>query len=333
MPDLRIGVIGLGYIGRLHARAWAANSGARVVAVADPNPASRESAPDGARWFGDHRALLAENLDAVSICSPTHLHREMTIDALDSGKHVLLEKPIAVDMEEAGEIVAAAQRAGKLLFVGMTHRFYPELREAKRLLDEGAIGRLIMCRDSILEHLGMLTAPSWYLDKAQAGGGVVLSSGIHLVDRLRWFTGEEITEVAGAASNHYFGKPVEDAAQMFLRFRSGITAEIVFAFASHPRPLVCDLELVGSCGQLTVHTWRGYELDNQNGRFEKTFYTGEPHWQKVLIGLTAEVEEFCAAIRERRAPWPSADESTKALAAVAAFYRAVESGQFERVYS
>jgi predicted dehydrogenase len=125
--------------------------------------------------------------------------------------------------------------------------------------------------------------------------------------------------------------PVEDAAQMLARFRSGTTAELTFAFANQPRPLVCDLELIGTAGQLIVHTWRGYELDNRDGHIEKTFYTGEPHWQKVLIGLTGEIEEFCAAIREDRPPRPPAEDSVRSLEVVEAFYRAVKSGQMERV--
>jgi len=326
MSEIRVGVIGFGYMGKLHVEAYARVSGARVAAIADPNETAISA---GARHYADYRELLASNVDAVSVCVPTHLHCQITLEALAASKHVLLEKPIAVNLEEADRMLEAARRAGKTLFVGMTHRFYPELREAKRLLDEGSIGQIVLCRDSILEHFGFLQSPPWYLDKRLAGGGTVLTSGIHLVDRLQWFTGQNITHVAGQAGNPYFGASVEDAAQMQLHFRSGLAGQVTFAWMREPHPLVCDLELIGTKGSLIVHTWKGYELHTAQGSTVKNFYDKEPHPQKVLVGVTGEVEEFLGSIRERRAPFPSAQESTEALKVVMTFYKAARSGGLE----
>ena len=150
MTGIRVGVIGFGYMGKLHAEAYARAPGASVTAIADPNEIA---IPAGARRYADYRELLASNVDAVSVCVPTHLHCQITLDALAAGKHVLLEKPIAVSLEEAGRMLGSARQAGKTLFVGMTHRFYPELQEARRLLDEGSIGEIVQCRDSILDRL------------------------------------------------------------------------------------------------------------------------------------------------------------------------------------
>ena len=162
-------------------------------------------------------------------------------------------------------MLRAARAAGRILYVGMTHRFYPELREAKKLIDDGAIGSIVACNDCALEHLGFLDVPPWYLERKCAGGGAALTSGIHLVDRLRWFTGDEVNMVAGSAGNRYFGADVEDAGQMFLRFRGGISAQITVAFMREPHPLVCDLQVIGTRGSVTVHTWQGYEMWNETG--------------------------------------------------------------------
>jgi predicted dehydrogenase len=330
MTHLRVGIIGLGYTGRLHLKAWQGIAGARVVAVSDTDPARAEGLPG--RYFPDYAELLEADLDAVSICLPTWLHCEAARAALARGKHVLVEKPIAVNLDEARAMLDAARAAGKILYVGMTHRFYPELREAKQRLDDGEIGRVLFCNDSILEHFGFLQLPGWYLDKRSAGGGSVLTSGIHLIDRLRWFTGDEIVEAGGRAGNPYFGGSIEDAAQMFLRFRSGISAQVSLAFLRDPHPLVCDLQLIGTRGSLTVRTWKGYQIHTGSGSSEKIFYTDEPHAHKVLIGVTGEVEEFCRGIREGREPWPSAAESARALAVAMAFYQAAESGKMEPVH-
>ena len=224
-------------------------------------------------------------------------------------------------------MLRAARAAGRVLYVGMTHRFYPELREAKKLIDDGAIGDIVACTDCALEHLGFLDLPPWYLEGRFAGGGAALTSGIHLVDRLRWFTGDEVKAVAGSATNPYFGSDVEDAAQMFLRFQRGISAEITLAFMREAHPLVCDLRLIGSRGTIVVHTWRGYELWNASCHREKIIYTDEPHVTKVQVGIAGEITEFCSSIATGRSPWPSAEESTRSLAVVMAFYRAAKNGE------
>jgi len=147
------------------------------------------------------------------------------------------------------------------------------------------------------------------------------------VDRLRWFTGDEVSMVTGSAVNPYFGADVEDAGQMFLRFRQGSSAQVTVAFMREPHPLVCDLQVIGSRGSITVHTWRGYEVWDASGHKEKTVYTVEPHSAKVQIGIEGEIAEFCSSIAEGRSPWPTAEDSTRSLQVVMAFYHAAQTGR------
>ena len=327
MSPLRVGVIGYGYTGRIHAQALLAEPGARLTGIADSQPDRLRDLPLGVRGYANYEELLKSEVDAVSICLPTYLHCQVGLAALACGKHVLVEKPVAVNLDEAERMLHAARAAGRVLYVGMTHRFYPELREAKKLVDDGAIGEIVACTDCALEHLGFLDLPPWYLQRRFAGGGAALTSGIHLVDRLRWFTGDEVKAIVGLAANPYFGADVEDAAQMLLRFQRGVSAEITLAFMRDPHPLVCDLRVIGIRGTIVVHTWRGYELWNASGHNEKVVYTDEPHVAKVQAGIAGEIAEFCASIASGRAPWPSAEESTRSLAVIMAFYRAAKSGE------
>jgi predicted dehydrogenase len=326
MSPLRVGIIGYGYTGQIHARAYLANAAVDLVAVADSENGLLANLPARVRTYARYEDLLDSSVDAVSICVPTHLHCKVVLDALTLRKHVLVEKPIAMNVEEAQSMLRAAKAAGRVLYVGMTHRFYPELLQAKKLIDEGVIGTLVACNDSVLEHLGFLNVRPWYLQRKFAGGGAMLTSGIHLVDRLRWFVGDEVNMVAASAGNPYFGADVEDAGQMFLRFRRGISAQITVAFMREPHPLVCDLQVIGTRGSITVHTWRGYEVYNESGRREKIIYTDEPHRIKVEVGIAGEISEFCSSIAEGRAPWPTAEESARALEVVMASYRAAETG-------
>jgi predicted dehydrogenase len=326
MTPLRVGVIGYGYTGKIHVQAYLAQAGVRLTAVADSQNTRLDELPPGVRAYLRYGDLIESDIDAVSICLPTHLHCKIAIEALERGRHVLVEKPIAVNLEEAHCMLRAAKAAGRTLYVGMTHRFYPELREAKKLIDDGAIGSIVACNDCALEHLGFLNVPPWYLERKCAGGGAALTSGIHLVDRLRWFTGDEVNVVAGVAGNPYFGADVEDTGQMFLRFRGGISAQITVAFMRESHPLVCDLQVIGTRGSITVHTWRGYEVWNESGRRERVIYTGEAHRDKVQAGIAGEIDEFRSSIAEGRAAWPSAAESTRSLEVIMAYYRAASSG-------
>jgi predicted dehydrogenase len=327
MIPLRVGVIGYGYTGGIHAQVYREHPGAQLVAIAETDERRLTDVPPDVQVCKTYQELLETDIHAVSICLPTHLHCLVALEALDRGKHVLVEKPIAVNLDEAQRMLKASKAAGRILYVGMTHRFYPEVREAKKRLDEGDIGTVVACNDCALEHLGFLSLPPWYLQKKFAGGGAALTSGIHLVDRVRWFLADEVSMVTGTAGNPYFGADVEDAGQMFLRFRGGVSAQITMAFMREPHPLVCDLQVIGTRGSITVHTWRGYELWNSQGREERILYTDEPHREKVRIGVAGEIAEFCAAIAEARVPWPSAEESTSALEIVMAYYQAAANGR------
>jgi predicted dehydrogenase len=327
MTPVRVGVIGYGYTGKIHAQACLKHAGVRLVAIADADSDRLKDLPPGVRACRNYEELLESGVDAVSICLPTHLHCKVAVDVLGRGKHVLVEKPIAVNLDEAQCMLRAARAAGRVLYVGMTHRFYPELREAKKLVDDGAIGSIVACNDCALEHLGFLNTPPWYMQKKFSGGGPALTSGIHLVDRLRWFTGDDVQMVAGSTANLYFGADVEDAGQMFLRFRGGVSAQVTVAFMREPHPLVCDLQVIGTRGSITIHTWRGYDLWNASGHREKIFYTDQAHPTKVQVGIEGEMAEFVASIAEGRAPWPSAEDSTLALQVILAYYRAAETGR------
>src|SRR5205085_12468597 len=115
------------------------------------------------------------------------------------------------------------------------------------------------------------------------------------------------------AGNPYFGGSIEDAAQMQLRFQSGLAGQVIFAWMREPHPLVCDLELIGTKGSLIIHTWKGYELHAAQGSTVKNFYEKEPHPQKVLVGVLGEVEEFLSSIREWRTTSPSDEISNESL--------------------
>jgi UDP-N-acetylglucosamine 3-dehydrogenase len=182
---LRAAVIGLGMMGRAHVRVWdELVEGVELVAVADTDPdALRESTHGrGARGYADAAGMLAaEQLDLVSVVVPTSLHLPTTLAALDAGTHVLVEKPIAATRGEAEQMIEAAQRAGRMLTVGHIERFNPAIRELRRRLAAGELGRIFEIRAT---RLGPF--PARIRDV-----GVVVDLAPHDLDVMRYLLGSD----------------------------------------------------------------------------------------------------------------------------------------------
>ena len=169
MSALRIGIAGLGQMGGYHLRTWEGIEGAHVVAVADPD-VERVAQAVGGRPIAvhaDHRSMFAsERLDAVCVCAPSEHHASVAIDAIDAGLHVLVEKPIAMTLEDGLRVTARAGLAGVKLMVGHVERFNPAVSKLAELIAAGCIGRVFRIHATRVGPLPMrirtsFTAASW----------------------------------------------------------------------------------------------------------------------------------------------------------------------------
>jgi UDP-N-acetylglucosamine 3-dehydrogenase len=212
---LRAGVIGLGMMGRNHVRVWdEAVAGVDLVAVADPDPTAVGAATKGrrARGFEDAERMLAEEeLDLVSVVAPTSLHRPATLSALRAGAHVLVEKPIAATREEAIEMMASAEAAGRMLSVGHIERFNPAIRELKRRLADRELGRLFQISAT---RLGPF--PARIRDV-----GVVVDLAPHDLDVFRYLIGAEPVRIY-AETERRIHTEHEDLFNGILKFDNGV---------------------------------------------------------------------------------------------------------------
>lgn len=228
---LRIGVIGAGRRGVAHARA-ATELGATLVAVADPDALRAGRLSDGtARTYADPAEMLArERLDVVYVTSPPYLHREHTLAALTAGSHVLLEKPIALSMEEAREIGAAAERAGRLVHVCQQHR-YSALADLAR---ERLAGRRVALVHAWLYRQTPDIPGNW---DRRWGGGHVVEWGIHYLDLCRYLLGEVEWVSATYTEQVLAGRPGWnnwDAYAVALRYASGAVGTLTSTYAAWP---------------------------------------------------------------------------------------------------
>ncbi len=212
---LRAGVIGLGMMGRNHVRVWdEAVDDVDLVAVADPDPAAvaRATAGRRARGFDDPGRMLAEeDLDLVSIVAPTSLHLPVTLAALRAGANVLVEKPIAATREEALEMMAAANDAGRMLTVGHIERFNPAIRELRRRLVAGELGRVFQIKAT---RLGPF--PARIRDV-----GVVVDLAPHDLDVMRYLIGSEPSRIY-AETEQRIHTEHEDLFNGIMKFANGV---------------------------------------------------------------------------------------------------------------
>lgn len=238
--SVRYGFIACGAINqRRHMPEVHANPDSVVAAVCDVNGqrAAEVGAKYGARVFTDHREMLAEaDVDAVVVATPNYLHSRMTVDVLRSGRHALVEKPMATSRREGEAIVDAARKARKLCMVGHSQRFMPPHVKAKQLLDAGVLGKVIGFRSS-LKHSGpdnwsIDGRQSWFLRRKEAVMGAIGDMAVHKADLLRWLLGDEFAEVGGfvgtLAKRYPNGKPidVDDTVALTLATKRGVIGTI-----------------------------------------------------------------------------------------------------------
>jgi predicted dehydrogenase len=255
--SLRVGVVGVGWAGQQHIKAYSALDGVELIGIAGLEEAERESlaAEHGvehsvARW---QDLLELDGLEAVSVAVPTFLHAPIAIAALERGLHVLSEKPIAVNGAEADAMVDAARRAGRVLDVAFNHRRRGDVQRLKQVIDEGRLGRTYYAKAWWLRRTGIPTLGSWFTQSELAGGGPLVDIGVHVLDYALFLLGNPAVRAVSASTYDLLGRngfgssptssksgadgdakfDVEDLATVFMRLEDGGTLLLEASWAAH----------------------------------------------------------------------------------------------------
>ncbi|NEE01014.1 Gfo/Idh/MocA family protein [Phytoactinopolyspora halotolerans] len=208
--DLRVGVLGLGNRGRLARHAHRPGDGARVVAAADPNPATFSAARN---WFGqelttvaDHRDLLHAGLDAVMILTPDHTHEELAVRFLEAGIAVYLEKPMAITVDGCDRILQTARRHGTRLYVGHNMRHMPVVLLMRELIQNGEIGEVtaVWCRHFV-GHGGDFYFKDWHAEQRYSTS-LLLQKGAHDIDVIHWLAGGYTSRLTAMGALTLYGR-------------------------------------------------------------------------------------------------------------------------------
>ncbi|MGQ9554492.1 MAG: Gfo/Idh/MocA family protein [Anaerolineae bacterium] len=203
MSEIGIGIIGYGFIGRIHAASYQAvpwmypgAPRARLLAVCTATADSARKAQAEGEFplaTTDYRELLGrDDIQAISCCTPNDSHREILLAAIEAGKHIYCDKPLALNLAEAHEVVAAAKGRSCIYQMTFEYRFVPALLRAKQLIQQGFLGQLFSFRACYL-HAGYIDPQrpmSWRLDWQRSGGGAVVDLGAHVIDLVRYLAGE-----------------------------------------------------------------------------------------------------------------------------------------------
>lgn len=323
---MRVGIVGAGFMGSAHAAGWA-ETPAQIVGFCAEHleNAQRLAQQFGARAYPDFASLLDE-VDVVDICTPTHLHVPMILEAAARGKHIICEKPLALDAESALEAVRACRRAGVHLFVAHVVRFFPEYALAKRIVDQGQIGRVATMRLLRGSYRPKKPTGNWFLDESKSGG-ILMDLMIHDMDYARWVAGEVESVFARRVSGVFQGSAV-DYGLVILKHRSGAISHIAGAWAYPPPTFRTRFEISGDQGMI--------EFDSQAASPIESLII-RPHAEAPDVGLpsspvsespyTTEIKEFYAAIAEGRTPRVRAEDGAVAVQIAAAAVQSAQTGK------
>jgi predicted dehydrogenase len=325
---LRAAVIGVGTMGRNHARVFAQMESTRLVAAADPDPVALEPI---ARTYTAHvytdyvRMLDEEKPNLVTVAVPTRLHREVAIHAMQRGMHVFLEKPIAADIDDGQDIVDCAQHEGVKLAVGHIERFNPAVIVLKERLDAGELGRIFQIH---ARRVGPF--PSRVQDV-----GVVIDLATHELNLLEYLTGSRVESVYAEIEREIHAQH-EDLLTGILKFMDGTVGILDVNWLTPTK--IRELSLIGEKGMFLVNYLTQdlyfYENEYRNGNWEDLAIMGVSEGRRIRYNikrkepLLAELESFVGAIENDTKTQIGGEE---ALRAVLLAQRLLESGHKHEV--
>jgi predicted dehydrogenase len=324
--SLGVGIIGCGLVGQKRARFLGAG---RLVACADLSASKAQflAGPSGIKAFSDWRKLLLlPEVDIVVIATLHDSLSQITLAAVEAGKHVLVEKPAARNTAELLPVQVAAERRGVKVRVGFNHRYHRAFRKARELFESGALGELMFLRGRY-GHGGRIGYDrEWRARPELSGGGELLDQGPHLIDLARWFLGD-FTQVQGFAHTYYWDMPVDDNGFMLLKTKNQQAAFLhvsctewknLFSFELYGKKAKLQVEGLG--GSYGTERLSYYRMLPEMGPPETTIWEyprGDDSW-------LLEFEEFLQDIRLNRTPAASLNDALAVLTIVEKIYK--ESG-------
>ena len=336
-------MIGTGSISQSkHIPSYGKHPDAEIVAICDINPDTLKKVGDNLcladkdRYILYDEMLKRDDIDMVDICTPNYVHKDPAIKGLLAGKHVIVEKPIALNAVEAAEMCAAAKKSGKKLMVAQCQRWRSDGQALKRFINAGQMGEIYFARVQALRRRGV---PSWgvFIDKEKQGGGPLIDIGVHILDLTLWLMGHPKPVAASGQCYTKFGRKkgtfgvwgpwdydnftVEDFAAGFVRFENGATMVIESSFCANIEKDIFTTALMGTEGGCELSPVKMFREENE------TLLDVTPVHLPGVDTHNAEIVAFLDAIRNNKPSPVPGEEALITTKILDAIYKSSDEGR------
>ena len=348
MNKIKVAVIGVGSISKSHIQSYLANEDVELYAFCDINENRLKLMGEKygvTRLFTDEAEMLRElpELDAVSVCTWNSAHAPCTIMALNAGKHVLCEKPMATNVEDAIAMKEAAEKSGKLLMIGFVRRFGKDCRIVSDLIKNNKLGEIYYAKVANVRRNG--NPGGWFGEKARSGGGPLIDLGVHSIDLVRYLMGmpdavsvygttfkklgarndvkTPKAYVAASATDHDICD-CEDLAAALIRFDNGVVMSVEMSFSLNTGDEVNNIQIFG--------TEAGVKIDNNvtlygttDGYLSDTTLKGDNSLNMVEM-FACEIDHFVDCVNGKTTCINTADDGLAMMKILMALYESAECG-------
>ncbi|NWF86644.1 Gfo/Idh/MocA family oxidoreductase [Candidatus Bathyarchaeota archaeon] len=322
MKQVNLGVIGLGYQGKIHLQNALYLKETKVLGAADVSEKALTYAKNlGVKnVYKDYESLLKNpQLDAVIISLPNFLHLEGAVKAAEAGKHIFIEKPLARNVVEGEKILSSVKENGVSLMVGYDLRFNPDLKSVRERISDGFFGEVQIVEATNVsggpfasrnDRVGPIPVPSWWFDKELAGGGALLDLGSHMIDLLSWYFGE--TEVIESYLGYTLNMKLEDVATCMLKFKNGPIATVKVGWFSKNHTQ--SIQICGTAQNLWMRISPQSSLGIIWNDVKRKFglQNSSPYY--------LELEHFVSSLQKDKQPRPSGDDGLRCLRVISRAY-------------
>ena len=331
---LRIGLVGVGAAAQVnHIPALRKIEDLELAALCDRDPekvarvAQKFQIPRSYTRFEE--LLSDEEVQAIDICTPNFLHAPMAMAALEAGKHVLCERPLARSAEEAAAMAKAAKKNDRILMCAVQHRFREDAQLLRKFVQNGDLGEIFLAKAGWLRQRTEWDSDEWRRQRREAGGGVVLDLGFQMLDQALWIMGGPKVESVTASVHRLRKGEVEDSATAFLRLASGATLSLELTWGLLMERDFAYLNLFGTGGAALLNPLRIHK--GMHGTLVNVTPTLPTPGNQYKQSIEAEIAHFADSLRKGGRPMGSADEILPVMELMDAIYRSAEQGKEVRL--
>jgi predicted dehydrogenase len=300
--EFRVGLLGVGAIAQVvHLPILHRMAGVRVVTLCDVDQPRAKAI---AARFGvervarnDDEVFAADDLDAVVIATPSYLHDSQAIAALQGGKHVLVEKPLAIQPEAAKQVIRAAEKADRTLMVAMNNRYRPDSIALKPFATNGELGNVFLSRGAWLNRKMRVVRPTWRHRLATAGGGALIDLGVQTLDLVMWFLNWPRVRSLVCYTHPGEGMEVEDSAAIILRLDNASAISLSLSWSLVAERDRHYMRLLGTRGSGSIQPLQVFKEIEHHGILEVTPPLPATNENVYTASYRAELEDFVATAR------------------------------------